>query len=230
MRVVFLPGLLCDGEVFAAQADALARHVKVAVADFAAAATIEEMAKAALAVFEGPLVLIGFSMGGRAAMEAARLAPRRVVRLCLIGTGFATASEAETRERQVALDLVQREGIAALARDWTAAAVAPELRGDPSLIGRLRAMIARADAARLARHTAALLTRPDAYPALPRIACPTLVIAGDRDPWVPFDVQSALAATIPGARFVVAEGCGHFVPMERPDTVTRTLIEWLGLA
>jgi pimeloyl-ACP methyl ester carboxylesterase len=56
------------------------------------------------------------------------------------------------------------------------------------------------------------------------------VIAGDRDPWVPFGVQRALAAEIPDARFVVVEGCGHFVPLERPDAVTRTLIEWLGLA
>jgi thioesterase domain-containing protein len=69
MRVVFLPGPLRDGEVAAAQTAASARHAEIAVADFAAAGTIEDMAKAEPAAVQGPLVLTGFSMGGRAAME-----------------------------------------------------------------------------------------------------------------------------------------------------------------
>lgn len=230
MRIVFLPGLLCDSTVFAAQTAALAGRAEIAIADFAAAGTIEDMAKMALASFEGPLTLIGFSMGGRAAMEAARLAPRRVARLCLMGTGFAAASDVERRERSAALDHVRREGIAALAREWAAAAVHPGRRADRALIEPLRAMIERASTAQLACHSDALLARPDTSTSLPGIACPTLVIAGRQDPWVPVEIQRALAAAIPGARFAPIETCGHFAPMERPDEVTHTLIEWLDKA
>jgi len=162
LRIVFLPGLICDGDVFAAQMAALARSTGIAIADFAAASTIEDMARAALDAFAGPLTLIGFSMGGRAAMEVARLAPERVAKLCLMGTGFAAASETERRERRAALDLVRREGIAALAREWSAAAVHPDRRGDPSLSEPLQAMIARADAAQCKRRSNnPSLRRPD---------------------------------------------------------------------
>ncbi|MBM3511336.1 MAG: alpha/beta fold hydrolase [Alphaproteobacteria bacterium] len=114
MRIVFLPGLLCDGGVFTAQTAALARRVGISIADFTEAKTIEDMARAALDAFEGPVALVGFSMGGRAAIEAARLAPGRVARVCLMGTGFAAASDTERRERRAALDLVRRQGIGAL--------------------------------------------------------------------------------------------------------------------
>ncbi len=72
-QIVLMPGLLCDGSVFTHQIAALSRHADVKVADFSQDDSIEGMARTALGLFDGPVSLIGFSMGGRAALQAIRL-------------------------------------------------------------------------------------------------------------------------------------------------------------
>jgi pimeloyl-ACP methyl ester carboxylesterase len=45
-----------------------------------------------------------------------------------------------------------------------------------------------------------------------RIQAPTLVLHGTEDPLFPVEHGKALAAAIPGARFVPLDGVGHEVP------------------
>ena len=54
-----------------------------------------------------------------------------------------------------------------------------------------------------------------------RIDAPTLVVVGDRDPFVPVDQAWALKRQLPDARLLVAPDCGHEVPMKRTGTVQR---------
>ena len=56
----------------------------------------------------------------------------------------------------------------------------------------------------------------DLFPALKRLAVPTLVIHGDRD-LIPLACAAHAAEAIPGARLVVLEDCGHFGYLEAPD-------------
>jgi len=51
---------------------------------------------------------------------------------------------------------------------------------------------------------------------LRRIAVPTLVVVGDRDPFVPVDHAWGLARQLPDARLFVAPDCGHEVMVRRP--------------
>lgn len=57
----------------------------------------------------------------------------------------------------------------------------------------------------------------DAYDALPRIACPTLVIGGTDDRIVTGEASQELAARIPGAALFLYEGLGHGLYEEAPD-------------
>ena len=56
----------------------------------------------------------------------------------------------------------------------------------------------------------------DLREALPRIAAPTLVLAGSLDRNAPAAGMERMAARIPGARYVVLEGTGHLAYAERP--------------
>jgi 3-oxoadipate enol-lactonase len=60
------------------------------------------------------------------------------------------------------------------------------------------------------------LMRFDLRPALPRIAVPTLVLAGARDTNAPAAVMERMAGRIPGADYACLDGCGHLAPLERP--------------
>ncbi|HEX9038850.1 MAG TPA: alpha/beta hydrolase [Ktedonobacterales bacterium] len=52
-----------------------------------------------------------------------------------------------------------------------------------------------------------------------RIVCPTLILAGDRDPFNPLEATQALVARIPGARLVTLPGAGHDLLEERQAQV-----------
>jgi 3-oxoadipate enol-lactonase len=63
----------------------------------------------------------------------------------------------------------------------------------------------------------------DLRTVLDRIAAPTLVIAGERDPTVtPQDARA-----LPG-RLVVLPDTGHLASADRPDTFNAALLEHLG--
>lgn len=228
-RIVFLPGLLCDDAVFAVQTAALAPHAEVAVVDLGDLDSIAAMAHRALAHFDGPITLIGFSMGGRAALEAVRLAPRRVERLVLIDTGAAPAREGEAAGRLELVDLARREGMSALAARWLPPMVHVDREADPTLIGPLTAMVERTTPESFEGQIRALLGRPDARPGLAAIDCPTLVVVGRQDRWSPLAQNRELAEAIPGGRLAVIEDSGHFSPAERPEAVAAVLLDFLGL-
>ncbi len=229
-RIVFLPGLLCDATTFAGQTAALAPHAEVAVADVTGCTSIGAMAEAALAVFDGPVSLVGFSMGGRAALEAVRRAPERVERLVLMDTGATPAREGEEVGRMELVDLAHREGMAALAARWLPPMVHAEREADPSLIGPITEVVERMTPEIFERQIRALLGRPDARPVLPTVRCPTLVVVGRQDRWSPLAQNQALAETIPGARLAVIEDSGHFSPVERPEAVAAALVDFFGFA
>lgn len=228
--VLFLPGLLCDASIFAAQRAALAGRAPAVVADFSRQDSITEMARAALALCTGPLALVGHSMGARVALEIVRLAPERVVRLCLMDTGAHPRREGEPAQRQVLVDLAFEKGMAALAERWLPRMVHEAHANDAALMGPLRAMVLRATPEQHARQIRALLDRPDARPLLAAISCPTLVMVGRQDRWSPLAQNAEIAAAIPGAALVVIEDSGHMAPVEQPEQVTRTLLGFLGLA
>lgn len=52
-----------------------------------------------------------------------------------------------------------------------------------------------------------------------RVACPALILAGDRDPFNPLEATQALVARIPGARLVTFPGAGHDLLEERQAQV-----------
>ena len=229
-QIVFLPGLLCDARVFAAQTRALAPFADTKVADFTKAASIVEMGAAALAAFDGPVTIVGFSMGGRAALEALRLAPSRVERLVLMDTGAHPGSDKEMPGRLAVIELAHKEGMKALAAKWLPPMLHPARETDPALIAPLTEMVLGMNPDIHERQVRALMGRPDARPLLPQIACPTLVMVGRQDRWATLEQHEALAAAIPGAQLSVIEDAGHFACYERPDAVNKALLDFLGFA
>lgn len=227
MSVIFLPGLLCDAAIWSAQVAAVAPLRDVAVADFSGHDSIQAMARDALALCDGPVVAVGHSMGGRVALEMARLAPGRLAGLCLLDTGIHPRREGEEATRQVLVDLAFDEGMEALALRWLPPMVDERRTGDGALMAALRDMVLRADAAQHRRQIQALLGRPDARAVLPLIACPTLIMVGRQDRWSPLSQHEEMAALIPGAELVVIEDSGHMAPAERPDEVSHALVAWL---
>lgn len=63
---------------------------------------------------------------------------------------------------------------------------------------------------------------------LPTIMCPTAIIWGDRDAYIPFRTAEELADQIPGATLTRLSGGDHYIMEERPDQVTSALLDLLA--
>jgi len=63
---------------------------------------------------------------------------------------------------------------------------------------------------------------------LGRIDCPTSIIWGDRDRYIPFSTARELAERILGATMTQLTGGDHYIMEERPHEVTAALLELLA--
>ena len=229
LTIILIPGLLCDASVWAAQVGPLSAFGRVAVADVSTQSSIADMARDALRLAQGPLTVIGHSMGARVALAMVEQARERVTRLALIDTGVHPRREGEEAGRQVLVDLANTQGMAALAARWLPPMVNESRASDATLMSPLTAMVERATPQQHARQIGALLGRADARPLLATIACPTLVMVGRQDRWSPLAQHEEIAAAIPGAKLVVIEDAGHFSLVEQADAVTEALVDWLAV-
>ncbi len=58
---------------------------------------------------------------------------------------------------------------------------------------------------------------------LDRLSCPSLVVWGDRDPYLPLEAGEALAQRLPAAELEVVTGAGHWPWRDDPRIVDRVL-------
>lgn len=213
--LVLLPGMNCSARLWG-PAGAGALHP---VLD---RPTLDEQVQALLDALPDRFVLGGLSLGGIVAMALTRRAPERVAGLCLM----ATNARAPTPEQRAGWD-------AALTRlDDGAPARALQplelLLHDRSLDATALQMADKTGERRLAAQLRLQGTRVDERPALPAVAVPTLVLAGEQDRLCPVERHTEIAELVPDARLQVLPGVGHLLPVEAQDTVAALLGEWLS--
>ncbi len=157
----------------------------------------------------GAFHLLGFSMGGGTALGVASRSPARVLTLVVMGV----STEREPRA-SVARRLFDAERIKRSQPAW--AEVLDE-RHDPvqgegaweRLLPVIAASIASGE-----------LLSPG---ALRRVDAPTLVVAGDRDPFTPVDHAWRLKRQLADGRLLIVPDCGHEVTARRPGLVNEAL-------
>ncbi len=164
--------------------------------------------------------VVGLSMGGLVAQWLAVNAPDRVDRVVLLATDAALPPAARWHER--AQD-VRTCGTASLvtgaSERWFAPAVAAA--PSPAALGQLAALAACDDEG-YAR-CCEVIARADLRACVPRLARPTLVVAGDQDRGLPVERLAALADALPDGRLEVLPGCGHLPPVEQPSRTAALL-------
>lgn len=231
MKCIFIPGLVSDERAWS-DVDSLiaAEGVETGIADLSQASSIEAMAAAVLGQFDGPLLPVGHSMGGRVAMEVARQAPERLVALVLVATGAHPLAQGEREKREKVIELANTQGMQALCDQWLPPMLAPGTRERrPELYSNVQQMVLDAGAELHERQIRALIDRPDARLDLARLTRPTLFVAGEYDGWsdTAQHHQMASLVTKAEAEVVQIDAVGHFLQVEAPDQFSQTLLNWL---
>lgn len=231
--LVLLPGLLCDDAVWRGQLETLGLVADCIVPSYGELDTLTAMARSVLDSTAAPrLALAGHSMGGRVALEIARLAPGRVERLALLDSGIdpiatGSAGEQERARRMALVEIAHSEGMRRMGREWARGMVHPA-RLDTPVFEDILAMIERQTPRIFEAQIGALLARPDARGVLAALRCPVLLACGRQDAWSPLSRHEEMHAVCPGSKLVVVEDSGHMSPMEQPQAVAGALVEWLA--
>jgi 3-oxoadipate enol-lactonase len=163
-------------------------------------------------------VLLGGSMGGMVALEAALAAPDLVRALVLVATGarVAVSDEALERQRLVTEGKARREFSRA---DYPASAT-------PEIMRRGFIEDLKTDP-RVVYQNALAVREFDREKDLGRVSCPTLVVVGEEDRETRASSE-LLASRIRGARMVVIPKCGHRVALVAPDALASAVLEFLA--
>ena len=180
----------------------------------------------------GRLDLVGHSMGGKVAMLLAARSTRRARSLVVVdGTPNISADGLAEMRRIGARGLRRFPSRQAAASAFRL--IPPETVARPA---RLRAL-----AAYSTRHCGHGRWRigPDrdffvhvvpqvAWPLLPRIACPTLILRAERSAILDRRTAQAMRRAIPRSTLREARGTHHHLILERPDEVARLIREFLS--
>lgn len=218
MNVLLIPGFMLDAELWVDMRyglDALGRTVDV---DTSQDTSIGAIARRALAASCGPMIVIGFSMGGYVAREIVYQAPERVKGLALI----ATSCEGDSSD--LAGSMRGSAGAIAVFRHLSRAVVAKSLspanRTD-TMIERVQRMSERLGATVLDRQSQ--IWRENDKMHLSKITCPTVVVAGCDDELRTIAESKALHDGIAGSSLVMIKATGHLIPLEQPTSLLEAL-------
>jgi pimeloyl-ACP methyl ester carboxylesterase len=197
---------------------------------------------------DGPVHLLGNSMGGAISLLTAAEAPELVRTLTLVSPAVPDLRPSPKRLSDPRMVLAMlpvvgrrsREALATMPPTERARRMLDLCFADPSLVSEERVAESVAEYAErldmawstpaLAASTIALIRSwlvvgpRSLWRAAPKVTAPTLVVWGDKDKLMSVRKAPRTARAIPNARLLVLREVGHVAQMEQPDTVARAVL------
>ena len=169
-------------------------------------------------------VVGGVSMGGYVTFGVWRLASSRCRGVILADTRAGADGETARAARQQMLDLVRREGPAAVASGMLPKLLGATTRARrPEVGAHVRRLIESQIADGIAAAIVRLRDRPDSTPLLPEMRAPALIVVGEEDELTPPAESENMREAMPQATLVTIPGAGHLPNLEAPDAFTAAL-------
>lgn len=252
--LLLIPGLGLDHQYYRRAIPQLSEHVTVYGVDpraigkstitpgpFTVEGWAEDFVALIDAIGEGPMHVLGSSLGGAMALWLAHRAPDRVRTLTVVG-GFSELDRAAVMNFNLRCRLIERLGFSDEVADymalWTLSREfinsdeghaqmlankkiiqqnSPELYLSfvQSVLAWGRCLPGQEDEAKFTSH-------------LGDIRVPTLVIGSPNDTLIPLALSELIAARIPGATLNVMPAGGHIPFIEKPDEVSAIVLDFIA--
>lgn len=226
LPLVLLPGMMCDGRLFAPQMAALGRRA-VQVSPVTEHDSVQALAAEVLANAPPRFALAGLSMGGIVAMEVARQAPDRVDRLALLDTNPRAEAPEVQANRVPQIARARANGVETVMRDEMKPNYLAPGAGRGAILDLCMDMALALGVDVFARQSIALRDRPDQQDTLRAFHGPALVLMGAHDRLCPLDRHELMHRLMPQSVLTIVPDAGHLSTLENPEKTTAALLRWL---
>ena len=223
-KLVFVPGLLCTDALFQPQIDALSASHSIHIAQTTDCETIDQMVEYMLDSVSGEIIVIGLSMGGYVAQEAARIAPDRISAIALLSTSAQPDDEARKRQRHELIKLSEIGRFKGVTPRLLPRFLSAEALEDEAMCQTVMDMTAEIGQKHFTSQQYAIMARRDQRPYLPSFHKPSLVLCGMADELTPPQLSEEMAGLLPRAELVLLDKIGHLSSLEAPEEVTQAII------
>ena len=169
---------------------------------------------------DGPLSVVGLSMGGYLAQELLRQAPERVGRLVLADTSCRADSPEQAESRRQQASRVVQEG-----RDFIIDAAREE--HSHSTFKKILPMMESASREGIAAALGAMAAREEGRTTLQAAQVPLLVLVGREDTLTPIEVAQEIADAGRG-ELVILDGAAHLSNLDQPEAFNAELLKFLA--
>lgn len=168
--------------------------------------------------------MLGFSMGGMIAQQAALDQPERIASLILYGTAAVGNLPNRFESWDQSIERIRREGVEPTADRTVATWFVDGVRHPYHAICREACRGANPDSCITVMRA---MQGWNALDRLSAIKAPTLVVVGDRDRSTRPSESVVLWEGIPDSRLCVLPDCAHGAHMERPDLFNSIVLDFL---
>ena len=204
--------------------------------DYSTDAFVADLAGFVDAIGLDTFILFGHSMGGRNSMAFAGKYPQRLERLCIVDIGpriepaGGSRITGELRDLPAEFDTFED----ALAHVQTGNRFASERVMRRRLSGQTRRLPSGKigwkfdPAIREQRINGTAAPAVDLWPALERIACPTLVVRGTETDLLTAETARQMVDILQQGRLVEIQRAGHMVFEDNPDDFIAAVKDWLA--
>jgi pimeloyl-ACP methyl ester carboxylesterase len=164
------------------------------------------------------VMLVGQSMGGYVALEMAHQAPERLLGLALVASHPYADSAQQKQARMDMIARVQKEGVEKTFVDFPL-----KLCPEASVQEFTWTIIRATEAKGIVGSIHAMAGRQDRKEVLVSAPFPTAVVLGEKDPFIPAEVQLRLQADCRDASITILPDAAHMLMMEKPLEVAAIL-------
>ena len=236
--VTLLHGFSLDCRMWDAQFDAIARDFRVLRYDlrgFGRSASVgpepyapADDLRALLDYLEiESTALVGLSMGGGFAIDFALAYPERTTALVAADSALDGFEWTGGRPSAWHAELAAAQGVAAAKQAWLDCVLFRPAAEQPTVAAALRHCVDDYSGWHWLNPNPLITPPRPAIERLGEIACPSLILVGERDEADFHTVAERLAADIPGAKLVRIAGAGHMSNMEAPEEFTAAVLGFL---
>jgi pimeloyl-ACP methyl ester carboxylesterase len=182
--------------------------------------SVEEWAAEVLKLVKGDrLIVVGCSVGGSCALEVAVAAPDRVAALVLVGTK--AGHRPDPALHAFALETLQQKGVEEAWRVFWAPLFSSS--ADSRVVDDAKRMALRQSPQEIARGVTAFHSRLGREQFLTVFPRPVVVVTGADDIAPGQNVSAGQARSARHGRLHIVPECGHYVPLERPESMNSIL-------